>query len=252
MCHPRPVRWLLCCLTVLWSSSTFADDGPTLLARGQAAYRAVALREAAVLFREAADVAATNEAKAEALLWAGVAAGQAGEFAIAGRAFDDALRIVCGSSLPTAVSPKVSEVFRDAVARARCADRPGAPVPTTALPGPAGAIAVEGDDDGGTPPATLRSLPSPSPSPSPTPSPLGLVLTATGGLAFSGAVAVTIKAAFDVAAAADARTSQVEAQALIDQANVGIGVAAITAGVSAVVATMGVMVLVGASNAAIP
>ena len=244
------MRWLLCCLTVLWSSSTFADDGPTLLARGQAAYRAVALREAAVLFREAADVAATNEAKAEALLWAGVAAGQAGEFAIAGRAFDDALRTACASSLPTAVSPKVSEVFRDAVARTTCADQPGAPLPTAAMPGPTESVAVEVDNALGTLPATS---PSSTSSPAvPATTPLGLVLTATGGLAFSGAVAVTIKAAFDVAAAADARTSQVEAQALIDQANVGIGVAAITAGVSAVVATIGVMVLVGASNAAIP
>ena len=228
------------------SSATFADDGPTLLARGQAAYRAVALREAAVLFRGAAELAATKEAKAEALLWAGVAAGQAGEFAIAGRAFDDALRTVCGASLPTAVSPKVSEVFRDAVARARCADQPGAPVPSAAVAVPAGSIAVEGDDDGGTPPAALPSLPSPSPSS------LGLVLTATGGLAFGGALAVTIKAAFDFAAAADARTSQVEAQALIEQANVGIGIAVITAGVSAVAAAMGMMVMMDTTNAAIP
>jgi tetratricopeptide (TPR) repeat protein len=208
-----------------------------LMARAEAAYRAVELREAAALYRRAAAAADAAEARATALLWAALSLGQAGDLDEARAEFDDALRVWCIDALPTRVSPKVDEVFGAARAAATCT-RPDAtthdpgeptptPTPTPAPPPPAApplspSLASSASERAPASPSAGLSLP---------------VAVGTGGgiLAAIGLV-VAAKGGVDVLQAADSRTPQIEAQALLDQGNLELAIGAIVgiAGVSVV------------------
>jgi hypothetical protein len=238
------VRYCILCLTFLLSlpglADSSTDDHGDLLEQGKAAYRAVALREAAVLFRDAAEQAATDDARAEALVWAGVAAGQAGELAIARRAFDDALRASCITALPAPVSPKVSEVFAAAVAAHPCEPKPKLDDPHDA---PRQSGGPEGGRDERVPPPRPEAPPMPQPPPPHEPFPMGLALTAGGGVIAAVGAAVGLKAVVDIAAAADPRTPQVDARALLDSGNTAIAIASVTVGVGVAFAVVGAVLL---------
>lgn len=240
------MRCCIWCLTFLLSSPGFAessaDDHGELLEQGKAAYRAVALREAAVLFRDAAEAAATDEARAEALAWAGVAAGQAGELAIARRAFDDALRADCITALPAPVSPKVSEVFAAAVAAVGhpCAPKPKRDAPHDA---PQPSVGPDGGRDERVPAPRAERPPAPPPPLAQDGFPTGLALTGGGGVIAAVGAAVGLKAAVDIAAAADPRTPQVDARALLDGGNAAIAIASVTVGVGVALAVAGAVLL---------
>jgi hypothetical protein len=230
-----------------------------VFAEARAAYQAVELRKAAALFRDAADVAADDtQRRSDALLWSGVAAGQAGELAIARRAFDEALALRCIDALPTTVSPKVQDVFQEATS----ASGHTIPCPAPTAPPDAEPDAFPdsqpktppvdpphrdngGDDDGddGDDAATT----SPSGVQPARAFPLAAVVVGTGAVVSAAGAAIAVKSLIDIGVAADAGTDQVTAKALLDQGNAGLAIAGVVAAVGVVAIVAGVVGIAAAA-----
>ncbi len=202
-------------LTVLVAVAAGAGDFDDVFARARSDYDDIELGRAARGFQSAAAQAQTDQQRTLALLWAGVAAGQAGAADDARVAFEAALALDRAAQLPVAVSPKVRALFDDALAglpplRVSLAETPTAPKKKQ--------------------PATTSPTPTTTPTPTPTTfSPLPLVLIAGGGSVVALSAAVAVKAAFDAQSAGNPATPQVTAQGLIDLANAELVVAGLGA-----------------------
>ena len=213
-----------------------------LMARAEAAYRAVELREAATLYRRAARAADGSEARAVALLWSALSVGQAGDLDEARAGFDEALRVSCTDTLPTRVSPKVDEVFRAAHTAARCDRAP----PTTVTDVPPPEVVTR-------PPATATetrtTTPTTTPSPAAPPAQpdlsLPLAVVGGGGVLAALGLVVGAKGGLDVMTAADPQTPQIEARALLDQGNVALAIGGIIGVAGAIVAGVGAALALG-------
>lgn len=231
---------------LLASWVALAGDYSDVFAEATASYHAVELRKAAALFRDAAELADDDtERRSAALIWSGVAAGQAGELAIARRAFDEALALSCVEGLPTAVSPKVQDVFQEAT---RDAGQPR-PCPSASASAPTNTTTVTTASSTTTSATTsavttqtsetTTSLNTPAVSEAnaeddAAPLPWGTVAVGAGAVFVAAAVGVAVKSLFDIGVAADERTNQVDAAALLAQGNAGLTIASVAGAVGAV------------------
>jgi hypothetical protein len=220
-----------------------ADEAPftELFADAQAAYGDVDLGRAHDGFTAAAAAAPDARRRCDALLWAGVAAGQGGRPRDAIAAFDAALAVDRDARLPVPVSPKVEALFarsRASLTAPVAAERaPGADSPAQESLSPSPSSPAPTEHSSVLPPPTEDS--SVLPPPTEHGSVLPPQLWAAGGGIGAVALVVAAAAALDAARAFDSRTSQLAAQEGLDAVNVKLTVAATATAIAAAAAIAG-------------
>jgi hypothetical protein len=196
-------------LLLLMSVTTPLDDEPAFK-DGRRLYDELEFEQAIFRFEQAAQVRDRTPSELATLkMWVGLSHGQLGDFTRAGEAFRAAVDLDPDVQLPVAVSPKLDSLLKNArserEARLREDAPDGALSPSTQKPGvdPLG-VALWGG-------AISLGIAG------------GLFFIATGGL---GAFAL-----MTFAAASDPTVTQVDAQRLVDQANLAAGGATVTGAV---------------------